>query len=207
MTTTTDPDPAPRDPEATAEVVAPPDAAAADDWDHDEMPNRPLRRRIGPLTATLSALVLAAAAFAGGVVVEKRSLPASSAASFSRAAPTATRTTGAGSTAGFGAGAAPTVGTVTLIDGANVYITEADGTIVKVATNPQSQVTVASPATTANIKPGDSVTVTGATGADGTITATSVRDTGASGGAGRGGGQGGASRPGGGGAASTAPAG
>jgi hypothetical protein len=200
MTTVTSPQPVPphprtgAEPEAIDEMRPQPELAPADEWDDEEMPTRPRRRPFGPFTAVLCALVLAAGAFGGGVLIEKRHVPAATAAaSFTRAATSAAATSGtgtrtattAGATSGqgsggaVGAGSGATSGTVTLVDGANVYVTEAGGTVVKVTTSPQSQITVTSQTTTANIKPGDTVTVIGSAGTNGTINATSVRDTGA----------------------------
>ena len=85
---------------------------------------------------------------------------------------------GAG-TGGTGASGGATTGTVKLIDGANIYITDANGSVLKVATTPQSQISITAPGSVTAIKPGDNVTVSGPTGADGTITAANVRDSGA----------------------------
>jgi len=91
----------------------------------------------------------------------------------------------AGAAAGGGGGGA-TVGQVKLIDGSNIYVTDSTGNVVKVATTPDSQITVTTSGTAKDVKPGDTVLVTGTTGDDGTVTATAVRDQGA-GGAGFGG--------------------
>jgi len=169
-----------------------PRAVDASGFDDDEdLPARPVRRRLGPLTMILCGLLAAVGAFAGGVVVEKGHV-ASATTTVARAAVTSANTaTGgaparsagaAGATAGAvgsGGGTGQTVGTVTLVDGANVYVTESGGTVVKIATTPASQVSVSSPGTTASIKLGDTVTASGTTGADGTVTAASLRDTGA----------------------------
>jgi hypothetical protein len=208
MTAITTPEPAPPDSKADSQADAldapgaQPESPGGEDWDHEPMPTRARRRPVGPFTAVLCALLLAAGAFTGGVLLERRHVPASAAAaSFPRPATASAAGATTGGTSGqgsAGAGAGETVGTVALVDGANVYVTETGGTIVKVTTTPQSQITVTSPATAANIKPGDTLTVTGSTGTDGTITATSVRDAGAGvgGAGGRGVGQTGASRPG-----------
>ncbi len=167
--------------------------ATLDGWDDDEedLPVRPVRRPLGPLTIVLCGLLLAAGAFAGGVIIEKRHVPPATTASArtgsafaaaartSTGAPGAAGTTASGAAGGVGSGA--TVGTVTLVDGTNVYVTEASGTIVKIATTPRSQISITAAGTVATIKPGDTVTATGATGADGTVTATSLRDSGAGG--------------------------
>ncbi|HMK13280.1 MAG TPA: hypothetical protein VK461_16950, partial [Acidimicrobiales bacterium] len=75
---------------------------------------------------------------------------------------------------GSGAAGNGTTGTVKLVDGTNVYITTADGSIVKVTTSDASKVTKAAPGAVSDLKAGDTVTVQGTTGTDGTIAATSI---------------------------------
>jgi len=170
------------------------------DWDEteDDLPVRPVRKRLGPLSLGLIGAVVAAGAFYGGVMTEKNHVTATTVSAGARArtagttatttAGGRTSTTGAGGAAaaggagGAGAGAGATFGTVKLIDGTNVYVADASGNITKVATNAQSAITITSTGTAKNIKPGDTVVVTGPTGADGTITATAIRDAGAGGG-------------------------
>jgi len=217
----------PRD--ATAELPYAPDSDRWDD-DDDDFPVRPVRKRLGPWSLGLIGAVIAAGAFYGGVMTEKHHIPATttvSAAARARTATTGTTTggtgttgtTGAGARTGTGtgagagaaggaggAGAGSTVGTVKLIDGTNVYVQDATGTITKVATTPQSTITITSTGTTKNIKPGDTVVVSGSTGSDGIVSATAIRDVGAGGaglGFGGGGGRGFGGGGGGGGAAAT----
>ncbi len=99
---------------------------------------------------------------------------------------------GAGGAGGLPA-AAGTAGTVKLVDGANVYITTAQGTVVKVTTNAQSQVAVSKQGSVADLAVGETVIVQGDTAADGTIAATTIRAGTAGGGGAFGGGQRGAS--------------
>jgi hypothetical protein len=174
-TTTTQYPDLPFDAQATTESPA----AFEDDWDHEPLPVRPVRRRLGPFTLLLVGLLVATSAFAGGVMAEKTHVGTAATAT------AAARPTGSTAAAGrFGAGAGTgatggaTVGTVKLIDGTNIYITDSNGTVVKVATTPQSQISIAAPGSVTAIKPGDNLTVSGATGSDGTITAASVRDSG-----------------------------
>jgi hypothetical protein len=87
--------------------------------------------------------------------------------------------TGTGTGTGTGAGtAAPAAsgasGTVKLVDGSTIYVQEADGTVVTVNTNSKTTVAAASKTKLSSIKAGQKVTVAGATGSDGTVTATSV---------------------------------
>jgi hypothetical protein len=186
MTLTAPPESSSRD-DHIAVTPVPADVDSLDVVEEEDLPVRPVRRPFGPLTLVLCALLLAAAAFAGGVQIEKGHVPRPAAAS--SAIPAGARggaggaTTGASATGAATAGGATaaTVGRVTLIDGPNVYVTDATGTVIKIATTPQSQISVTSAGTVASIKPGDTVTATGPTGADGTVTATSLRDGGAGG--------------------------
>ena len=92
------------------------------------------------------------------------------------------RATGAGgATPGGGAtGATPapasngTTGQIKLVDGSNIYITTSDGSTVKISTTPTSKVTKASPGALGDLKAGDTITVQGAAGSDGTIAASSI---------------------------------
>ncbi|HEX3623611.1 MAG TPA: hypothetical protein VHT97_14955, partial [Acidimicrobiales bacterium] len=82
--------------------------------------------------------------------------------------------------AGFAGGAgAATAGQVKLIDGPNIYVTDATGNIVKVTTSDASRITHTGAGTINDILPGDTVVVQGQKGADGIVSATAVADTGA----------------------------
>ena len=78
---------------------------------------------------------------------------------------------------------AATVGQVKLIDGTNVYVTDTSGNTVKVATT-GSTISKSAPGTVTDLAIGDTVIVRGATGSDGTVTATAITDSGAAGAAG-----------------------
>ncbi|HZQ58291.1 MAG TPA: hypothetical protein VFA84_09655 [Acidimicrobiales bacterium] len=168
-----------------------------DDWgDDDELPVRPVRKRLGPWSLGLIGALIAAGAFYGGVLTEKHHLPATTVTAGARRTTSTTAAGGAGGAGAAAAGAgaaggaagaaAPTFGTVKLIDGTNVYVQDATGTIVKVTTTPQSAITVTSSGTVSSIKPGDTVIVTGKADANGVVSATSIRDAGAGGAAGAG---------------------
>ena len=106
--------------------------------------------------------------------------------------PTGSRGAGQGAavpgTGGQFAGGGGTVGTVKLVDGSNVYITDASGNLVKVTTQPGLVVTVNKDGTVADLAAGETVVVTGTAGADGSIAATAIRaGTATVGGQGRGG--------------------
>ena len=180
-------------------------------WEDEPMPTRPVRAKLGRLTFVLMALVVATGTYYLGVLSEKNSMAATSGSTGNRGA-------GAGGAANTGATDAPaasganragggggaTAGTVKLVDGTNLYVTDAVGTVVKIATTPASVFTITATGTIKGVKPGDTVIITGAAGADGTVTATAIRDQGVGGGfGGFGGGRngGGGGRNGGGGAA------
>lgn len=155
----------------------PPDPAPEQEWDHSPLPIRPPRRQLSPLTMLLSGLLLGAASFAGGVVVEKRQLPTTTGTS-GRTSATAQGATSNRQGSGQGAGAGATTGTVKLIDGSNIYVTDDTGTIIKILTTPQSDVTITATGPVASIRPGDNIVISGPTNPDGTISATTVRDSG-----------------------------
>lgn len=76
----------------------------------------------------------------------------------------------AGGRGGFGG----TAGTVSAVDGSTVTLTTADGQTVKVTLSDQTTVTRSEAGTTADVKQGDTITVRGTAGADGTTAAQSV---------------------------------
>ncbi|HJQ42692.1 MAG TPA: hypothetical protein VJ831_06390 [Jatrophihabitantaceae bacterium] len=126
---------------------------------------------ITPLTRALLVVLVAAAGFIGGVLVERTQQPAATA---SVSAASAFRG-GQNANAGGGApGGGATVGTITLIDGTNVYVTTAQGDVVKVLTNPQTTISVSKNGTLADLDPAKTVVVQGATNADGTVTASQI---------------------------------
>ncbi|MBB4740953.1 hypothetical protein BJY16_004412 [Actinoplanes octamycinicus] len=72
------------------------------------------------------------------------------------------------------AAAAGTTGKVKLVNGKTIYVETADGTVVTVKTDGSTAVSTAKKGKLSDVKAGDSVTVEGAAGADGAVTATSV---------------------------------
>ena len=119
----------------------------------------PPRRSLPWLTLLLSGGVVAAAAFTGGALVEKNHVQNNPAAAgrggFNAGAGAASGRTGTGTGRTFGggqtggqnggqggaggaggpaAGAGLTIGTVKLVDGSTIYVTDAQGAIVKVTT-------------------------------------------------------------------------
>ncbi|MGZ3440691.1 MAG: hypothetical protein ACXVDD_14310, partial [Polyangia bacterium] len=135
------------------------------------------RKRLPRLTLALIVLVGAAVAFIGGAEVQKHFGTSSSTSngipsSFARAFAGGSPPSGA-SFPGFGGGNS-TTGTVTLIKGATLYVTNAAGNTVLVKTSAQSRVTKSVPGSVKTIHPGDSVTVTGSQNKDGSVTARQV---------------------------------
>jgi hypothetical protein len=167
------------------------------DWDgfEDEpLPGRPRRKVLTWWSAGLFALILCAVGFYAGVRVEKGQLSSSSSTSaFSAAAATAARSgaagaagrTGAGFRAGvFGAAGAGagggTFGTVSSVSGNSLFVTDTSGNTIKVSLSSATKVTKNVGVGKKAVRPGDLVVVSGAKGTNGTVSATTVSDTGAS---------------------------
>jgi len=152
------------------------------------------RRAVTPLTRALLVLVVAGGAFLGGVLVERSqakttsssalpsNVPANIAALFGGARTSTTVAGASGAT-----GAASTFGTVKLVDGKNVYVSDAQGNVVKVATTATTKITTSQAASITKLKPSTTVIVQGTKAADGTLTATSISQSAAGGGLGGGG--------------------
>jgi hypothetical protein len=135
------------------------------------------RKLVNRTTAGLAGLVLALGGFIAGVQVQKSAAPAV-------VAPTANRAAfggGGGQNAGAqNAGGAQnrsgsvTTGTVKLVDGTTVYVQTANGEVITVRTSASTAVQLIQTAKLSDLKAGASVTVEGAAGADGVVTATKV---------------------------------
>jgi hypothetical protein len=172
--------------------------ARAEDWEDgpgaDFLPPRSRSRLLRPLTVILFAASLAGAGFLGGVVIEKQQQPASSSVAGARpVASTSGGPAGAGAAPSTG-GAGAVVGQVSTVNGGTLYVTDSSGNTIKVTTSAAAKITKTAAASVHSVHPGDTVVIQGATGADGTIAATAVRDSGTGGGAGGGfGGRGGGS--------------
>jgi hypothetical protein len=140
-----------------------------------ELPARPRRRLITPVTAGLGIVVLVALGFTGGVLVQKSSGGTTSTpAAATGARPSFARGGGQGAAGG---GAQPTVGTVSSKDGRTLYVKTTDGTTVKVRLDANGKVTRTAKASAKAIHPGDTVFAQGATSANGTVKAASVAAT------------------------------
>jgi hypothetical protein len=154
------------------------------------------KRRLPILTAILVLAVAAGGAFIAGAEVQKHYGKSTSAgtggaptlsalASRFRAgggAGTGGGTGRAGFFGGAGGAGGGTTGTVTLIKGSTLYVTNSSGTTVLVHTSPASRVTKSVTGSVQTIHPGDTVTVTGAQAANGSYTAAAISIGGGTGG-------------------------
>jgi hypothetical protein len=164
-------------------MTGPPDVATSAD---NELLTQILarrRRRLPLMTMGLAALLVVALAFVVGAEVQKHygktaSTGATAAAAFGRAAGARAAGGGAafrgGAAGGFGATASGTSGTVTLIKGSTLYVTNSSGTTSLVKTSASSLVTKTVTSSVKNIRPGSVVTVVGPQAKDGSYTATSI---------------------------------
>jgi hypothetical protein len=168
----------------------------------EELPPRPRRRLLGvggnragghPIPLALLGVLLIACGFIGGVLVEKGENSSSSStgaagslASRFRALRGGTSSASArsgsssaggssGGSSGSGAGfTRPTAGTVAYLAGSTLYVTNAEGNTVTVTTSAGTTVTKSVKATVKGIHPGETVTITGETGAGGKVSAESI---------------------------------
>ncbi len=135
------------------------------------------------VTWVLLTLVVLTVGFIGGAFVEKRngssgtSLPGFAALRVAGGGPLA----GAGGALPGGQGAAGalagiTTGTVKLVDGRNLYVTDAAGNTVKVVVPDTASVTSQLDASLTDLAAGTAVVIHGDAAADGTVTATSVSE-------------------------------
>jgi hypothetical protein len=157
--------------------------------DSQELPRRPRRRLLSPISLALLGVVLIACGFIAGVLVEKgqTSSPSVSGATGSlasrfaglRSAASDTESTGgagpdAGGFAGRFGGGGATIGQVAYVHGSTLYVTDAEGNTVKVTTSEGSTVSKTVKADVKQIHPGETVTVTGEKGAGGALAARSI---------------------------------
>jgi hypothetical protein len=202
--------------------------ARDDEWAvaGDSLPPRPRRAGLTRAAIALSAVLLAALGFIGGVEVQKHqgstggtptaATGGTAAGGFQRAAGGQGAAGGPGG-GGFGGapggGADVTVGTVSNKKGNVLYVKDSNGSLIKVTTSSSSTVNRTAKTSAGAIHPGDTIVVQGSTSKSGTVTASRITATSAAAAAGRpafggggfGGGGGGA--PGGGAAPGSASAG
>lgn len=161
---------------------------ADDEW-HSGPPKKGVRLAVP--TVILGVLVLLGVGFWGGAIAEKHHNPPASSALSSLASRfssarggaggagtgtgTGTGRTGAG---GFGgASGAATEGIVTGVQGNTLYVTNAQGNLVKVTPGPSATITQSSPTPLSGLTTGNTVIVRGTTNADGSVTATGITST------------------------------
>jgi hypothetical protein len=155
---------------------------AQDEWLEEpaELPRRPRRRLLGaggnPIPLALTGVLLIACGFIGGVLVEKgQSTSSSSAGAAASLASRFRALRGGASSAGTSSTfSRPVAGQVAYIAGSTLYVTNSEGNTVKVTTSAGTSVTKTVKATLKGIHPGETVTVTGATGSGGALSAESI---------------------------------
>ncbi len=133
------------------------------------------RRYASRTTAVLAGLLLVVAGFVAGAQVQRHwGTPVASAGTGARGTfPGAGGPTGAGAGTGrTGTGGSTITGTVKLVDGTTVYLETANGQVVTVTTT--GTTTVLLTGTLGQLAAGATVSVTGQTGTDGTVAATSI---------------------------------
>ena len=170
----------------------------------DELPPRPRRRLLGaggngaggnPIFLALLGVLLIAGGFISGVQVQKGESSSSSSAGGAtaglasrfaglRGGGTASTGAASGKTAAGGAaggfpgtrsgGSRPTTGTVAYLAGNTLYVTNSEGNTVKVNTSAATSVSKTVKTKVKGIYPGETVTVTGAAGSGGAVTAESI---------------------------------
>jgi hypothetical protein len=175
-----------------------------DEWlEEAELPRRPRRRIVSPIPLALLGVLLVACGFIGGVLVEKGQTSSSSAGPAGSAAGLASRLAalrsgaagaaggagasllgaaggaggagGGGAAVGRGGAGGATAGSVAYVSGNTLYVTTVEGNTVKITTSAGTAVTKTVKADVPGIHPGESVLVTGTPGANGAITAESIR--------------------------------
>jgi len=181
--------------DAPAPVPTPSTAA----WSSEgQLPPRPRRRLLAPLPVALLCVLLTACGFIGGVLVEKGEGGEGASSGAGGAGGLAARLASLGGGGGTGAGASgssgaagtaaagrglgalaggggATAGQVTFVQGSTLYVATAEGNTVKVLAPAGTTVTKTVSSSTHAIHPGETVLVTGTTGADGAVTAESIR--------------------------------
>jgi hypothetical protein len=166
------------------------DSAVEDDWqtEPDELPPRRRRKLLSPVPLALLAALLIAAGFLAGVEIEKgQAGSGSSASGFAGIAALRAKGTAAGgagtssrgsagslpSFAGLGGGAL-TSGEVSYVSGDTLYVTDSEGTTIKVKAPAGTKVSKTVSTAVHSIHPGETVVVRGAGHSDGSVTADSI---------------------------------
>jgi hypothetical protein len=154
----------------------------------EELAARPQRARLPKITLALAAGFLIAVGFIGGVLAQKHYGGASTAGGRASALASTfagARGTGAGrggfggGTAGGGTGAggfggSSITGSITVVSGDTLYITSTTGTVYTVKTSGSTSVELSSSGSLSQLKPGQTVTISGTAGSGGTVNATTI---------------------------------
>lgn len=147
-------------------------------------PPKGIRLRL-PILAVLG-FVVAALGFAGGATAYKWKNPAPTVAAGALpgapggatgfpGAPGGANAAGGQAAPGQAAGAgARTMGTVATVDGTTIYVTDSSGNLIKVTIPEGTTVTATRPGIAADVRPGDTIVVTGSKQPDGSTQASTV---------------------------------
>ena len=157
----------------------------------EELATRPPRAKLPRVTLALTAGILVAAGFVGGVLVQKHlggsgsgARASSLASSFAAAARRCRwrrrrlrrRLLGGirRRYGGLGSGGSSISGSITVVSGNTLYVTASNGTVYTVTTSGSTTVKVSSTSSLSQLKPGQTVTISGTQGSGGTVTATTI---------------------------------
>ncbi|HET9170829.1 MAG TPA: hypothetical protein VFN97_15435 [Actinospica sp.] len=151
----------------------------------EELAARPPRARLPKVTLALSAGILVAAGFVGGVLAQKHLGGTSGgtgragalASSFAAARGSGRGGFGGGAGgvgAGTGTGGGSITGSITVVSGGTLYVTAANGTVYTVQTSGGTSVKLSSSGSLSQLKPGQTVTIAGTRGSGGTVNATTI---------------------------------
>jgi hypothetical protein len=156
-----------------------------DEWLEEpaELPPRPRRRLFAPVPLALMGVLLVACGFIAGVLIEKGQTSSGTSAGaagglgsrFAALRRDAGGATGSSGASGPGGGAGATTGSVAYVSGETLYLTTSEGNTVKVTTSAGTTVTKTVSAAVKGIHPGETVAVVGPAGANGAISAESIR--------------------------------
>lgn len=151
---------------------------------------RPPRVKLPKITTSLVAAALVCAGFIGGVLVQKHLGGNSSSGGRNFSFPGATTGSrgggagggfggftgrgGTGGGAGGGLGGSAITGTVTVVSGDKLYVTAADGSVYTVTTTGSTSVNVTQAGSLSQLKPGQSVVISGSNDGNGDVTANSI---------------------------------
>jgi hypothetical protein len=174
-------------------------------WDPEQedtlaLPARPRRKFFNRRSAALLALITCAAGFYAGIRVEKSQLSSSSSAARAFTPPALGSTAGRSSSRASGSrsssasglpsgggfpgaalgGGNASIGTISSVDGNTIYLSDSSGNTVKVTLSSATKLTKSLSVGKHALHPGDSVVIRGLKNNNGTVSATSISDSGAS---------------------------